>query len=231
MIDQKRPDGTEGTWPHDDESISGAPGETVHGEPDNAAPDNAASDDPTLASEDAAHSDDVLSALQAENAQLRDHVVRTLADMENLRKRTEREKDDARKFAVSGFAKDLLTVADNLDRALAAMPTGDDEHAQIAKPLAEGVEAVQRELMAAFERNGIQRIEALGAPFDSNLHEAVMQAPTADYPPGTVSQDLRTGYTLHGRLLRATMVAVAAAPPAAADGDRDGDGGTVDKTV
>lgn len=224
MSDPKRPDSTEGTWPHDDGGVSGAPGaeHAADTQPPEGDPgDDAAANDPTDIG-----GDDVLAALQAENAQLRDHVVRTLADMENLRKRTDREKDDARKYAVSGFAKDLLTVADNLERALAAMPSGDDPQAQAAKPLAEGVEAVQRELMAAFEQNGVQRIEALGEPFDSNLHEAVMQAPSADYPPGTVSQDLRTGYTLHGRLLRATMVAVATAPAGGAPTD-DG----VDKTV
>lgn len=157
--------------------------------------------------------DPALAALKAENEDLRGQMLRTLADMENLRRRTAREKEDSAKYAVSRFAKDMLSVADNLQRALQAIPAGAAEGADLLRTLAEGVAAVERELAAVLERNGVRAVEAQGKPFDSNQHEAVMEQPTADVPPGHVAQVFQTGYMIHDRLLRPAMVAVAKAPP------------------
>ncbi|MEZ5668026.1 MAG: nucleotide exchange factor GrpE [Alphaproteobacteria bacterium] len=155
---------------------------------------------------------EALAALAAENRDLREQMLRTLADMENLRRRTAREREDAGKFAISKFAKDLLSVADNLQRALQAIPTHGADDDDLMRTLAEGVSAVDRELAAVLERNGVSAIDALGQPFDSNLHEAVMEQPSAEHPAGHVAQVFQTGYLLNDRLLRPAMVVVAKAP-------------------
>lgn len=156
--------------------------------------------------------DAILEKLQAENADLRTQMLRTLADMENLRRRTAREKEDTAKFAISRFAKELLSVADNLQRALQAIPEDATAGNELMQTLAEGVSAVDRELAGVLERNGVKAVDAAGKPFDSNFHEAVMEQPTDAVPPGHVAQVFQTGYTLNDRLLRPAMVAVAKAP-------------------
>jgi molecular chaperone GrpE len=156
--------------------------------------------------------DPALAALRAESEDLRNQVLRTLAEMENLRRRTAREKEDSAKYAVSRFAKDMLSVADNLHRALQAIPAEAVAGNELMRTLADGVAAVERELAAVLERNGVRAVEALGKPFDSNQHEAVMEQPTADVPPGHVAQVFQTGYMIHDRLLRPAMVAVAKVP-------------------
>ena len=161
---------------------------------------------------DTAGADAALEKLQAENADLRTQMLRTLADMENLRRRTTREKEDTAKFAISRFAKDLLSVADNLQRALQAIPEDATADNELMQTLAEGVAAVDRELAGVLERHGVKAVDAAGKPFDSNFHEAVMEQPTGDVPPGHVAQVFQTGYTLNDRLLRPAMVAVAKAP-------------------
>ncbi|MGF1624615.1 MAG: nucleotide exchange factor GrpE [Alphaproteobacteria bacterium] len=160
-----------------------------------------------------AGADAALAALRAENEELRGQMLRTLADMENLRRRTAREKEDSAKYAISRFAKDLLSVGDNLQRALQAIPADALAGNELMRTLADGVAAVERELAAALDRNGVRAIEAQGAPFDSNLHEAVMEQPTAEVPPGHVAQVFQTGYLISDRLLRPAMVAVAKAVP------------------
>lgn len=152
------------------------------------------------------------AALLAENRELREQALRTLAEMDNLRKRTAREKEDAAKFAISKFAKDLLTVGDNLQRALQAIPEGAAADTPLLLTLADGVAAVERELDTVLERHGVRKVEALGAPFDAHVHQAVMEQPTADVPAGHVAQVFQTGYLLNDRLLRPAMVAVAKAP-------------------
>lgn len=152
------------------------------------------------------------AAKDAEIAELKDKVLRTMAEMENLRRRTEREREDAVKYAAGKFAKDILSVADNLRRALDAVATNNDP---AVKNLATGVEATERELLAVFERHGIKRIEALGARFDPNLHQAVFEVPDPSQTAGTVVQVAMAGYLIGDRLLRPAMVGVAKGGPAA----------------
>lgn len=174
------------------------------------------------AAPDAAEEDPTVAALKAEIEELRGQTLRTLADMENLRRRTAREKEDAAKYGVSRLAKDLLSVADNLQRALKAIPADATEGNDLMRTLAEGVAAVERELATVLERHGVRAVDALGKPFDSNLHEAVMEQPTADVPPGHVAQVFQTGYMIHDRLLRPAMVAVAKAVDGQAAGAAQG---------
>lgn len=152
-----------------------------------------------------------LAKAQAEIAALKEQVLRARADAENLRRRLEREKDDAVKFAAGKFAKDVLSVADNLRRALDSAPkeSGDD----ILKNLVVGVEATERELLSVFERHGISRIEPKGQRFDPNLHQAMFEVEDPNVAAGTVLQVVAAGYVQHGRLLRAAMVGVAKGGP------------------
>ncbi len=153
-----------------------------------------------------------LARAQAEIAELKDQVLRALADTENLRRRLEREKDDAVRYAAGKFAKDILTVADNMRRALDAAPkeTAGDE---TLKNLIVGVEATERELLSVFERHGITRIDPKGQRFDPNLHQAMFEIEDASVAAGTVLQVVAAGYVQHGRLLRAAMVGVSKGGP------------------
>ncbi len=147
--------------------------------------------------------------LQAANALVEEHrnaSLRAVAEMQNVRKRFERESQQARQFAVEGFARDLLMVADNLERALAAVPT---ECSNELKMFGEGVAMTQNELTRAFNKHGVTRLESLGAAFDPHLHQAVLQVEEASAQPGTVVKELQPGYLLNGRLLRPAMVGVA----------------------
>ena len=150
-----------------------------------------------------------LSELEAEIARLKDQLLRTLADQENLRRRSERERDDARKFAATNFARDLLSVGDNLRRALDSVPDAPDE---ITRNLLTGVAATERELLAAFEKNGIRRLDPKDEKFDLNFHQAIFELENTGKPAGTVVQVLQAGYVLHDRLLRPAMVGVAKGP-------------------
>jgi molecular chaperone GrpE len=163
---------------------------------------------------------------QEEIAELKDRLLRALAENENLIRRGRRDREDTAKYAAANFARDMLTVADNLRRALAAVPDGlrDDDN---AKGFVDGVELTGRELLAALERHGIRKISPLGEKFNHDLHEALFEVPTSDAAPGTVVQVLEDGYVIHDRLLRAAKVGVAKALPGAA-----GDGGhRVDTTA
>ncbi|MFY8095302.1 MAG: nucleotide exchange factor GrpE [Niveispirillum sp.] len=150
-----------------------------------------------------------VAQLEAEVASLKDQLLRTLAETENVRRRAERERDDTAKYAVAKFAKELLAVADNLRRAVDAV--GDDVRAenQAVGNLLVGVEATERQLLAAFDRAGIAKVEALGAPADPNFHQIMMEIENTGKPAGTVVQVLQAGYTIHGRLLREAIVGVA----------------------
>lgn len=152
---------------------------------------------------------------QEEIAELKDRLLRALAENENLIRRGRREREDTAKYAAANFARDMLMVADNLHRALAAVPDGvrqDDG----ARSFVEGVELTGRELLAALERHGIRKISPLGEKFNHDLHEALFEVPTSDAAPGTVVQVLEDGYVIHDRLLRAAKVGVAKALPGAA---------------
>src|SRR4051812_3019286 len=158
---------------------------------------------------------DPIVDLEAQNAQLKDQLLRTLADMENLRRRSEREKDDATKYAVATLARDVLSVADNLRRALESMPA-DQAPNEAARNLLMGVEATERELLATFERRGIKRIDPVGERFDPNFHQAMMEVPGSGQEAGTVVQVLQPGYVIFDRLLRPALVSVAKAESAEA---------------
>lgn len=155
---------------------------------------------------------DALTKAQAEIAELKDRLLRTAAEGENLRKRLEREKEDAAKYAAGKFAKDILSVADNLRRALETAPK-DAAEADPVHGLIAGVEATERELIGVFERHGIQRIDPKGQRFDPNLHQAMFEIEDPTQPSGTVLQVVAAGYVQHGRLLRAAMVGVSKGGP------------------
>jgi len=150
-----------------------------------------------------------IAALEAENAKLKDQALRALAETENIRRRSEREREDTAKYAISGFAKSLLDAADNLRRAIDAVPAEAVEADAALKTLVDGVAATERQLLAAFERHGVTRIEPVGEVFDPNFHQAMFELPGTGKPSGTVVQVVQPGYVLQGRLLRPAMVGVA----------------------
>jgi len=149
-----------------------------------------------------------LAEAEAELAATRDKLLRALADGENLRKRAQREREDAGKYAASAFAKDVLDVADNLHRALASAPA-ESEWDALTRNLLAGVAATERELQAALERHGIRRIDPQGERFDHNYHQAMYEVDDSGQPSGTVVQVLQPGYVIHDRLLRPALVSVA----------------------
>lgn len=153
---------------------------------------------------------DQTDALVAENASLRDRMLRALADAENTRRRADRAAQDAARYAIADFAREILTVADNLHRTLAAAER--PELGSADATLIDGVRATLHLLMRALEQFGVRKIEALGEPFDPSLHEAVLEVEDAAQPPGTVVCVVEDGYTIHDRLLRAARVAVSKRP-------------------
>ena len=159
----------------------------------------------------------MLDALQAENAALKEQMLRVAADAENAKRRAEREANDARAYAIQRFARDLLGVADNLSRALQHEPAGEDP---VVKNFVLGVELTEKELAQAFERNGLKKVDpAKGSKFDPNLHQAMMEQPAPDVEPGAVVQVMQAGYELMGRIVRPALVVVAAKGGAAASGE------------
>lgn len=155
----------------------------------------------------------VTAALEAA-AEFKDKLLRTLAEMENLRKRTEREISDARTYGASNFARDVLAVADNMHRALEAI--GPEARAQAdstLKTLIEGIELTERELHKVLSKNGVKKFSPEGEKFDPNLHEAMYEMPTADLPAGHVAQVMQAGYMLGERVLRPAMVGVSKGAP------------------
>mgnify|MGYP000979723412 CR=1 FL=1 len=153
--------------------------------------------------------EDVLGKLLAEVEEARQQVLYAQAETQNVRRRLEKDAQDARAYAATGFARDILSVADNLARALEAIPEAMRED-ETGKGLVTGLEATQRELNAVFERNGIKRIESLGQPLDPNRHQAMIELPSEE-PAGTIVQEMQAGYMIRDRLLRPAMVAVAKA--------------------
>jgi molecular chaperone GrpE len=162
----------------------------------------------------------VIEALNAENSQLKDRILRTLAEMENLRRRTEREVSDAKTYGVTSFARDVLTVVDNLARALEHLPA---EARAAADPqiqsVIEGVELTARELEAVLGRHGVKKLDPKGQKFDPNFHQAIFEAPDQSVPAGTVSQVVQTGWTIGDRVLRPAMVGISRGGPKAAPRD------------
>ena len=151
-----------------------------------------------------------VEALTKEAAEARDKMLRTLAEMENLRKRTSKEVADARIYGIQNFARDVLDIADNLQRALDAVPAETKAAADPGlKALIEGVELTERSLLNALEKNGVKKFDPSGEKFDPNFQQAMYEVPDASVPSGTVVQVVQAGYTIGERVLRPALVAVA----------------------
>jgi molecular chaperone GrpE len=168
--------------------------------------------------------------LAKEVAELKDRVLRTLAEMENLRRRTEREVADSRTYAITGFARDLVGVADNVRRALDAASDSGVVLEGPAKALVDGVELTERELLKVLEKNGVKKFDPHGAKFDPNLHQAMFEVPDARVPSGSVVQVIQPGYMIGDRMLRPALVGVSkggprTAPTPSASGAAAGGGG------
>ena len=222
LDDDKAPAGTPADTPADTMADISADPATDEPTGESAAqpadmPDMATGDDP------------VMDALLAERDSLKDQLLRALADVENMRRRTERELESARKYAHAGFARDLVGAIDNLSRAIAAAPPAGDAASADDAPAADapaadaisslitGLELSWTEIQSTMERHGIKRVDPKGEKFDYNLHQAMFEVPSEEYEPGIVVEVIQHGYVLHDRLLRPAMVGVAkvadAAPP------------------
>jgi molecular chaperone GrpE len=151
---------------------------------------------------------DRLGELVKELEEVRQHVLYAQAETQNVRRRLEAEKQTAATYAATGFARDMLSVKDNLDRALAAVPEELRQDEKM-KPLLTGIEATSRELDSVFQRNGITRIEAVGQPLDPNRHQAMIEIASDEAEPGTIVQEMQAGYVFKERLLRPSLVGVA----------------------
>jgi molecular chaperone GrpE len=157
---------------------------------------------------------DTVAALTKEVAELKDKHLRALAEMENLRRRTEREIVDGRLYGIAGFARDVLSIADNMRRALDAVDAKTRERADAGvKALLDGVELTERELQKMLEKHGIKKFEPLGEKFDPNLHQAMFEVPDPAVPPGMVAQVVQPGYKIGERVLRPALVGVSKGEP------------------
>ncbi len=154
-----------------------------------------------------------LIALEADNRELKDQLLRVAAEMENLRKRTQRDVQDARTYAVTNFARDMLSVSDNLRRALDAIPADAGETDANLKNLADGVEITERTLLQALERHGVKKLEPEGEKFDPNFHQAMFEVPNPELPNNTVVQVVQACYAIADRVLRPAMVGVSKGGP------------------
>jgi molecular chaperone GrpE len=170
-----------------------------------------------------------IASLTTNIAVLKDQLLRAVAETENTRRRLTRERDETAKYAAANFARDMLAVADNLRRAIEAIPAEALAGDEALKSLYDGVAATERQLEAAFLRHNVKRIYPAGEKFDSNLHQAMFEVPGTDQPQGTIVQVLQAGYVMHDRLLRPAMVGIAkGAPSPANDGGGATPGGTID---
>ena len=157
----------------------------------------------------------VLESLKDENASLKDRLLRTMADMENLRRRTDKEVADTKTYGVSNFAREMLNVADNLRRALANAPADAAQMSDTVKHLVEGVELTERDLLSRLARFGVRPLDPEGKRFDPNMHEALFEIPDETVPTGTVKQVVETGYSIGDRVLRPAKVGVSRGGPKA----------------
>ena len=172
----------------------------------------------------ASDASEALAKLEAENQELRDRLLRSIAETENLRRRTERELADARSYAIAKFAGDMLGVADNMGRAVTSLPPEARESGDpVIKALIEGAELTEREMLRALDKHGVKRIDPKGEKFDPHFHQAIFEVPDPSLPNGTVAQVVQVGYVIGSRVLRPAMVGVARGGPKAE--------ATVDKTV
>src|SRR5919107_3705923 len=160
---------------------------------------------------------DPIAVLEAEKADLKDKMLRLMADMENLRRRTEREVADARTYAVANFARDMLNVADNVRRAIETVPEEAGKSAEGAfKGLIDGIDLTERDMLKNLERHGVKRLDPEGQKFDPNVHQAMFEIPNAEVPNGTVLQVVQSGYVIGERVLRPALVGVSKGGPKAA---------------
>lgn len=183
------------------------------------SPETPASDQPTIAASSGSEKTEaeihaLIEALNAENANLKDKALRTLADMENLRRRTEKEIADSRLYAVTNFARDILSVADNVRRGLESVPADVAAAADGPfKALIEGIELTERDLLKTLERHGVKKLEPKGERFDPNRHQAMFEVPDESLPHGTVTQVVQAGYVIGDRPLRPALVGVSKGGP------------------
>jgi molecular chaperone GrpE len=187
---------------------------------DDANPEPTAADQPDAgvqtaeaASPGAPAPEERIAELEGQIADLTDRLLRAHAEMDNVRKRAEREKIDTAKYAISKFATDIVTVGDNFARAASAVPPGAADNDPALKALLDGVTMMEREFLNVLDRHGVKRMDPTGQPFNPHLHEAVMEQQNADVPSGTVVQVFQAGYTLEDRVLRPAMVVVAKGGP------------------
>jgi molecular chaperone GrpE len=179
-----------------------------HPLPEDEAAKAAAADSPDLEADYEA-----FMRLARENEELKDRALRLAAEMENLRRRTTRDVQDARTYAIANFARDMLSVSDNLRRALDAIPADARQADASLAALAEGVEMTERAMLSALERHGVKKLEPEGERFDPNFHQAMFEVPNKDVADNTVVQVVQTGYVIGDRVLRPAMVGVARGGP------------------
>jgi molecular chaperone GrpE len=165
---------------------------------------------------------EIVAALQAEVGDLKDKWLRANAEIDNIRKRAEREREEAAKYAITKLARDIVGVGDNFQRCIDAVPAGAAELDQTLKSFLEGVTMTERELLNALDRHGIKRQQPMNEPFNPHLHQAVAQLPRADVPDGTVVEVYQAGYMIADRVLRPAMVAVAQGGPKAGTAEGSG---------
>jgi molecular chaperone GrpE len=181
---------------------------------DTTARDPQGMPDPAEMPESPSAAPDPIAELAREAAELKDRLLRTLAEMENLRRRTEREVADARVYGVTNFARDIVGVADSMERAMKALDDGLREKADDGvKALLDGVELTERELLKVLEKHGVTKLEPTGQKFDPNMHQAMFEMPDPSVPAGMVTQVVQPGYKIGERVLRPAMVGVSKGGP------------------
>jgi molecular chaperone GrpE len=175
---------------------------------------------PEAAAPEAANENDPVAALEQQVAELRDRYLRAAAEIENVRKRAEREATDARAYGIAGFAREILNIADHLARALEAVgPEARASADGALKALVEGVELTERDLQKALAQHGVRRLDPKGEKFDPNFHQAMFEVPDESMPAGTVAQVIQPGYAIGERILRPALVGIAKGGPKAAAND------------
>lgn len=185
--------------------------EIIENKDENLEESNSTKNDEPQNEVDSAEEQSEEEILQEEVRSLKEDKIRVLAEMENLRKRFDREKIDSIKYGSVNFARDILSPGDNLERALSAI-NQEEDHPQSIKNLIEGLKMVQKEFSSALEKNGISKINSMNEKFDPNLHQAMMEVERDDLDEGIVVQEIQTGYMMHDRLLRPAMVGVSKKP-------------------
>lgn len=163
-----------------------------------------------------------IKELEGQQSDLTDRLLRAHAEMDNLRKRTERDKADSAKYAITKFALDIVGISDNFQRAVAAVPPGSSDHEGPLKSVVDGVVMTERAFLQVLDRHGVRRIDPQGEPFNPNMHQAVMEQDSPDVPAGTVLRVFQLGYMIEDRVLRPAMVVVAKGGPKPAARPADG---------